>query len=123
MNEKFVFDGKIYKVIPVKDGEKHCDKCAFDYCRECEYVPEIPECDSKMRDDGEDVYFVEARTNFDRITESPEALAKQMVYPSLDEFYGEVWFGITGNKIRESFKNKEEAVAATLKWLKEEVEE
>ena len=61
-------------------------------------------------------------TNFEKITESPEALAEKVVYSAFDEFDGNEWFGITGNKIRESFKNKEEAVAATLEWLNEEVE-
>lgn len=122
MNEKFVFDGKIYKVIPVKDGEKHCEKCAFDKYRECEYVAVIPECDSHMRDDGKDVYFIEARSNFDRITVSPEALAEQLVYHHYDEFNGNEWFGVTGDGIRESFKTRDEAVIATLEWLGKEVE-
>lgn len=116
------FDGKIYKAVPVKDGDSHCEKCAFNHCGECEYVAEIPQCDRIARTDGKDVYFIETKTNFDRITESQEALAEQMVYSAFDEFDGNEWFGITGNKIRESFKNKEEAVAATLKWLNEEVE-
>ena len=119
MSEKFVFDGKIYKAVPVKDGDSHCEKCAFDYCRECEYVPEIPECDSKMRDDGKDVYFVEARTNFDRITESPEAMAEKLVYSAWDGFHGYRWSGIV-NGIRFAFNTKEEAITATLKWLNKE---
>lgn len=61
-------------------------------------------------------------TNFERITESPETLAKQLVYHYYDEFNGDVWFGVTGDGIRESFKTRDEAVIATLEWLGKDVE-
>lgn len=61
-------------------------------------------------------------TNFDRITESPEALAENRVAASFDENGCFVWVGIVGGK-HKYFKNREDAVAATLKWLNEEVEE
>lgn len=61
-------------------------------------------------------------TNFDRITESPEAMAEQLVYSYYDEFDGDKWFGVTGKGIRESFNTKEEAITATLKWLNMEAE-
>lgn len=62
-------------------------------------------------------------TNFDRITESPEALAEQLVYHHYDEFNGDEWFGVTGDGIRESFKTRKESVTVTLEWLKKEKEE
>ena len=61
-------------------------------------------------------------TNFERITKSPEALAERLVYHHHDEFNGDEWFGVTGDGIRESFKTRENAVIATLVWLKNEVE-
>ena len=60
--------------------------------------------------------------NFDRITGDPKILAEQLVYSRHDEFYGDVWFGVTGDDIRESFKTRDEAVIATLEWLGKEVE-
>ena len=60
-------------------------------------------------------------TNFDRITGDPKILAEQLVYSHYDEFYGDVWFVVTGDGIRESFKTREKAVIATLEWLGKEV--
>lgn len=60
-------------------------------------------------------------TNFEQITESPEALAENLVYHRYDEFGSDEWFGVTGDGIRESFKTRENAVIATLVWLKNEV--
>lgn len=120
MNEKFTFNGKIYKAVPVKDGDSLCEKCAFNHFGECEYVAEIPECDSKMRDDGKDVYFVESKTNFDRITESPEALAKKVLYLVTDKYDdGTEWHSVLVNG---GWRTREEAVTATLKWLNMEAE-
>lgn len=61
-------------------------------------------------------------TNFERITGDPKILAEQLVYSHYDEFDGDVWFGVTGDGIRESFKTRDEAVIATLEWLNKEVE-
>ena len=64
-------------------------------------------------------------TNFDRITESPVALADAIVRlwvkgaRSFPEF---VWLGIKDNESYESFNKREEAVSATLDWLNKEVE-
>lgn len=123
MKERFTLNGKLYKTVECKSSEEHCEKCAFGKYRECEYVAVIPECDSYMRDDGKDVYFIEARSSFDRITVSPEALAEQLVYHHYDEFNGDEWFGVTGDGIRESFKTRKESVTVTLEWLKKEKEE
>lgn len=122
MNELFEFEGRMYKAVPLKAGEFHCDNCSFHECRECEYEPDIPDCDDDKRDDGNDVYFVEVKTNFDRITVDQRTLAEQLVYSHYDEFDGDVWFGVTGDGIRESFKMRENAVIATLEWLRREVE-
>lgn len=122
MNERFILDGETYKTVPVKDGEKHCGKCAFKGGGDCEYSPDIPDCDAEKREDRKDVYFVKVNTNFDRITGDPKILAEQLVYSHYDEFYGDVWFGVTGDGIRESFKTRDEAVIATLEWLEKEVE-
>ena len=62
-------------------------------------------------------------TNIERITADPKILAEQLVYSHYDEFDGDVWFGVTGDGIRESFKTRENAVIATLEWLKKEKEE
>lgn len=61
-------------------------------------------------------------TNFEKITESPEAMAEHLVYSYYDEFDGDEWFGVTGDGIRESFKTRDEAVIATLEWLGKEAE-
>lgn len=58
-------------------------------------------------------------TNFDRITESPEAMAEKLVYSAWDGFHGDRWSGIV-NGIRFAFNTKEEAITATLKWLNKE---
>ena len=122
MKERINFDGKCYKTMILKPGANHCKKCAFKTYRECEYSPRIPDCGADKRDDGNDVYFVEVKTIFDRITENPKVLAEQLVYSVYDEFYGCVWFGFTNDDMREVFKTKEEAIAATLEWLNKEVE-
>ena len=120
MNEKFTFNGKIYKAVPVKDGDSHCEKCAFNHCGECEYVAEIPQCDRIARTDGKDVYFIETKTNFDRITESPEALAEKVVYLVTDKYDdGTEWHSVLVNG---GWRTREEAVAETLKWLNKEAE-
>ena len=51
MNERFILDGETYKTVPVKDGEKHCGKCAFKGGGDCEYSPDIPDCDAEKRED------------------------------------------------------------------------
>lgn len=48
-------------------------------------------------------------TNFERITGDPKILAEQLVYSHYDEFDGDVWFGVTGDGIRESFRTRENA--------------
>ena len=82
----------------------------------------IPYCDADKRNDGKNVYFVETKTNFDRITSGQKILAEQLVYHYYDEFNGDEWFGVTGDGIRESFKTREKAVIATLEWLGKEVD-
>ena len=61
-------------------------------------------------------------TNFDRITESPEALAEQLVYSAWDGVNGRLFSGIVSDGIRYAYKTTEEAVAVTLEWLNKEVE-
>ena len=121
MKEVFTFDGKLYKTVALKNGEEHCEKCAFNECRECEYSPSIPACDADKREDGLNIYFVPLKTNFDRITESPEALAEQLVYSAWDGFNETVFSGIVSDGIRYEYKKRKEAVAATLEWLRREV--
>ena len=120
MKKVFTFDGKHYKTVALKNGEEHCKKCSFNECRECEYSPAIPACDADKREDGLNVYFVQLNTNFDRITESPEALAEKLVYSVWDEFNGYRW---TSSVIQYAYKRRREAVTATLEWLNKEVEE
>ena len=61
-------------------------------------------------------------TNFEKITESPEDLAEKLVHSSEDEWYGKQYMAIVGDDIREWFRTRDQAVAATLEWLKKEVE-
>lgn len=125
MNERFVFDGRCYKTVALKSGENHCEKCAFNECRECEYSPVIPYCDADKRNDGQNVYFVETKTNFDRITESPEALANAIVRLWVREvrsFPAFVWLGIKDDDSYETFENLLDAISKTLDWLNKEVE-
>lgn len=61
-------------------------------------------------------------TNFEKIIGDPKILAENLVYHRYDEFGSDEWFGVTGDGIRESFKTRENAVIATLVWLKNEVE-
>lgn len=119
MNERFVFDGRCYKTVALKSGENHCEKCAFNECRECEYSPVIPYCDADKRNDGKNVYFVEAKTNFDRITSGQKILAEKLVYSVWDEFNGYRW---TSTVIQCAYKRRGDAVSATLEWLGKEVE-
>lgn len=121
MKERFTLNGKLYKTVEAKNWEEHCEKCAFLLNNECEIFDDIPRCEATERADGKNVYFLEVKTNFDQITESPEALAEQIVYHHHDEFNGDEWFGVTGDGIRESFKTREKAVIATLEWLGKEV--
>ena len=64
-------------------------------------------------------------TNFDRITESPAALADAIVRlwikgaRSFPEF---VWIGIKDDESYEAFENRVVAASKTLEWLKKEVE-
>ena len=60
-------------------------------------------------------------TNFEKITESPEALAEQLVYSAWDGFNETVFSGIVSDGIRYEYKKRKEAVAATLEWLRREV--
>lgn len=119
MNERFILDGETYKTVPVKDGEKHCGKCAFKGGGDCEYSPDIPDCDAEKREDRKDVYFVKVNTNFDRITSGQKILAEKLVYSVWDEFNGYRW---TSTVIQYAYKRRGEAVAATLEWLEKEVE-
>ena len=61
-------------------------------------------------------------TNFDRITESPEALAERLVYSTLDGFNETVFSGIVSDRVRYEYRKRKEAVAATLEWLRREAE-
>ena len=116
----FTFDGKHYKTVALKNGEEHCEKCAFDECRQCEYSPAIPDCDGDKREDGLNVYFVQLKTNFDRITESPEELAEKVVYLVTDKYDdGTEWHSVLVNG---GWRTREEAVAETIKWLNKEEE-
>lgn len=119
MNELFEFEGRMYKAVPLKAGEFHCDNCSFHEYRECEYEPDIPDCNADKRDDRNDVYFVEVKTNFDRITVDQRTLAEQLVYSVWDEFNGYRW---TSTVIQCAYKRRGDAVSATLEWLGKEVE-
>ena len=64
-------------------------------------------------------------TNFERITESPAALADAIVrlwVRYTREFPLFVWLGIKDNESYESFNKREEAVSTTLDWLNKAVE-
>ena len=59
-------------------------------------------------------------TNFDRIKESPEALAEKVVYLVTDKYDdGTEWHSVLVNG---GWRTREEAVAATIKWLNKEAE-
>lgn len=124
MKDRFTLNGKLYKTVECKSSEEHCEKCAFLLNNECEnFNDDIPRCEAIDRKDGKNVYFLEVKTNFDKITVSPEALAEQLVYSAWDGFNGTLFSGIASDGIRYSYKTREEAVAVTLEWLKKEVEE
>lgn len=123
MKERFTLNRKIYKTVEAKNWEEHCEKCAFLLNNECEIFDDIPRCEAVDREDGKNVYFLEVKTNFDHITESPEALAEKLVYSSEDEWYGKQYMAIVGDDICEWFRTRDQAVSATLEWLKKEVEE
>ena len=61
-------------------------------------------------------------TNFERVTESPEALADRLVYSAWDGFNETVFSGIVSDGVRYEYRKRKEAVAATLEWLRREVE-
>lgn len=70
-------------------------------------------------------------TNFEKITESPEALAEFFVYAEVEDYFDDnrnyhvlskAWLSkIIDDSV--AFRTKEEAVAATIKWLNKEAEE
>lgn len=123
MKERFALNGKLYKTVECKSSEEHCEKCAFLLNNECEsFNDDIPRCEAIDREDGKNVYFLEVKTNFDHITESPEALAEQLVYSAWDGLNGTMFSGIVSDGIRHAYKTREEAVASTLEWLKKEFE-
>lgn len=83
----FTFNHIRYRVEEVKENDRSkCSKCAFREHRECDYWSDIPECSKACRKDGRSVVFVEAKRNFEKITASPEALAKFLS----DEFESEM---------------------------------
>lgn len=124
MQERFTLNGKLYKTVECKNSEEHCEKCAFLLNNECEsFNDDIPRCEATERADGKNVYFLEVKTNFDKITVSPETLAEQMLYLGWDGRIGRFFSGIARNGIRHAYKTREEAVSVTLEWLKKEVEE
>ena len=60
------------------------------------------------------------QTVFDRITASPEVLAKELITTSYDEFKDcTVYWAWLGNGRREAYYSKPEAIAATVAKLKE----
>ena len=60
-------------------------------------------------------------TNFEKITESPKDLAEESVYVVYDKYSdGTEWMSVFVNG---TWRTWEEAVAATLEWLKKEKEE
>lgn len=64
-------------------------------------------------------------TNFDRITESPAALADAIVRLWVREvrsFPAFVWMGIKDDNSYEAFENRVVATSKTLEWLEKEVE-
>ena len=123
MKEVFTFDGKHYKTVTLKNGEPHCEKCAFNECRECEYSPAIPACDADKREDGLNIYFVPLKTNFDRITESQDALAEKIIHLWVNDCHRFIWLGIDCNGAYKAFRKKEDAFASTLEWLNKEADE
>lgn len=64
-------------------------------------------------------------TNFEKITESPAALADAIVRLWVREvrsFSAFVWLGIKDDESYEAFENRVVAASKTLEWLKKEVE-
>lgn len=115
----FFLDGTHYRAEPAEASDRHqCDKCDFRDLRECDYREEIPDCDADYRKDGRAVIFKKVKKNFEKITASPEALARFLVYR-----VGDLWFGCTNMKENRSFDSRGEAITATWIWLEREVEE
>jgi hypothetical protein len=82
----------------------------------CEDCRNYYKCDSAW--DGDvacDGFKSDERTLFDRITESPEVLAKELVHLDCDS----LWFAWVGIGRREAFSKREQAIAATVAKLKE----
>lgn len=64
-------------------------------------------------------------TNFERITESPAALANAIVRLWVREvrsFPAFVWLGLKDDESYETFENRIAAASKTLEWLEKEVE-
>ena len=62
-------------------------------------------------------------TNFDRITESQEALAEKIIHLWVNDCHRFIWLGIDCNGAYKAFRKKEDAFASTLEWLNKEAEE
>lgn len=87
------------------DGDRHC-----------------LDCGSRWKIGSE--RLSKKQTLFDRITASPEALAKELVTTSYDEFKDcTVYWAWLGNGRREAYYSKPEAIAATVAKLNEVCDE
>lgn len=103
-------------------SKKTCWECihynsAWSYCRRAKAYLHA------MYDQKECPFIDEPPTVFERITASPEVLAKELVTTSYDEFKDcTVYWAWLGNGRREAYYSKPEAISATVARLKEVAE-
>lgn len=116
---KFIFEGKLYKVVPSVPGKTNCDECDL---RGVCYDPDMPYCTSDHREDHRDVYFKEIKTNFESVTIDPQTLAESIVYSDYSDSGKLLWCGLVGKNSWKGFSSKEAAMEATISYFNKELE-
>ena len=118
---KFIFEGKLYKAVSSVPGKTNCDECDLDL-RKCVESPDVPNCLSEYREDHRDVYFKKIKTNFESITIDPQTLAESIVYSDYSDSGKLLWCGLVGKNNWKGFSSKEAAMEATISYFNKELE-
>lgn len=116
---KFIFEGKLYKAVSSVPGKTNCDEC--DLKEDCQSL-DVPDCTSSYREDHRDVYFKEIKTNFESVTIDPQTLAESIVYSDYSDSGKLLWCGLVGKNSWKGFPTKEAAIEVTISYFNKEFE-
>lgn len=114
---KFIFEGKLYKAVSSVPGKTNCDEC--DLKEDCQSL-DVPDCTSSYREDHRDVYFKEIKNNFESITIDPQTLAESIVYSDYSDSGKLLWCGLVGKNSWKGFPTKEAAIEVTISYFNDE---